>query len=103
MPVPLFVRDLGLGGSYEPRTGNLSLGAGFMGAGIATVAVDQAGVPVRIKDADLPRVGKGLKAAADVIKGQVKRRRYDRREGARKLALIKAKNPTWRDLSGDLN
>lgn len=26
VPVPLFVRDLGLGGSYEPRTGNLSLG-----------------------------------------------------------------------------
>ena len=64
------------------------LGAGFMGAGIATVAADQAGVPVRMKDADLPRVGKGLKAAADVIGGQVKRRRLGRQEGARKLALI---------------
>jgi len=64
------------------------LGAGFMGAGIATIAAEQAGVAVRMKDADLPRVGKGLKAAADVIGGQVKRRRYDRREGARKLALI---------------
>lgn len=64
------------------------IGAGFMGAGIATVAADQAGVPVRLKDADLPRVGKGLKAFADVINESVKRRRYDRREAARKLALV---------------
>jgi 3-hydroxyacyl-CoA dehydrogenase/enoyl-CoA hydratase/3-hydroxybutyryl-CoA epimerase len=64
------------------------LGAGFMGAGIAAVAADQAEVPVRMKDADLARVGKGLKACADVIGENVKRRRYHRREGARRLALI---------------
>jgi len=64
------------------------LGAGFMGAGIASVAADQAGVSVRLKDADLPRVGKGLKAVADVINGNVKRRRYHRRVGAQKLALV---------------
>jgi 3-hydroxyacyl-CoA dehydrogenase/enoyl-CoA hydratase/3-hydroxybutyryl-CoA epimerase len=64
------------------------LGAGFMGAGIAVTAADQAGVTVRMKDADLPRVGKGLKAVADVIGDNVKRKRYPRREAARRLALI---------------
>ena len=64
------------------------LGAGFMGAGIATVAADQAGVPVRLKDADLPRVGKGLKAVADVIGESVKRRRFNRREAQRKQLLV---------------
>jgi len=71
------------------KVGRLAvLGAGFMGAGIAVTAADQADVSVRMKDADLPRVGKGLKAVADVINGNVKRRRYHRREGARRLALV---------------
>jgi 3-hydroxyacyl-CoA dehydrogenase/enoyl-CoA hydratase/3-hydroxybutyryl-CoA epimerase len=64
------------------------LGAGFMGSGIAVTAADQALIPVRMKDADLPRVGKGLKAVADIIGENVKRRRYHRREGARRLALV---------------
>ncbi|MFI5207463.1 MAG: fatty acid oxidation complex subunit alpha FadJ [Gemmatimonadales bacterium] len=64
------------------------LGAGFMGAGIAALAADQAGVSVRMKDADLPRVAKGLKAVSDVISENVKRRRYDRREGARRTLLV---------------
>lgn len=64
------------------------LGAGFMGAGIAVTAADQAGVPVRMKDADLPRVAKGIKAVAGVIAESVKRRRYTRNEGARKIALV---------------
>jgi 3-hydroxyacyl-CoA dehydrogenase/enoyl-CoA hydratase/3-hydroxybutyryl-CoA epimerase len=64
------------------------LGAGFMGAGIAVTAADQAGVSVRVRDADLPRVGKGIKAVADVLNGNVKRKRYHRREAARRLALV---------------
>jgi 3-hydroxyacyl-CoA dehydrogenase/enoyl-CoA hydratase/3-hydroxybutyryl-CoA epimerase len=64
------------------------LGAGFMGAGIAVVAADEAGVTVRLKDADLPRVGKGLKAVGDVLRGNVKRKRYHRREGDRRFALV---------------
>ena len=64
------------------------LGAGFMGSGIAAIAADQAGVTVRMKDADLPRVAMGIKAVADVIGENVKRRRYHRREGARRLALV---------------
>ena len=64
------------------------LGAGFMGSGIATLAAAQVGVPVRLKDAELPRVGAGLKAAADTIGERVRRRSITRREGARQLALI---------------
>lgn len=63
------------------------LGAGFMGSGIAAAAA-QAGVPVRLKDADLDRVGAGLKAAAGIINDRVRRRRISRREGARLLTLI---------------
>jgi 3-hydroxyacyl-CoA dehydrogenase/enoyl-CoA hydratase/3-hydroxybutyryl-CoA epimerase len=64
------------------------VGSGFMGAGIAGTAVSQAGVEVRLKDADLPRVGKGLKAALDVLKGQLTRRRITRHEFERKSALL---------------
>ncbi|MGQ0766389.1 MAG: 3-hydroxyacyl-CoA dehydrogenase NAD-binding domain-containing protein [Gemmatimonadota bacterium] len=57
------------------------VGAGFMGAGIAAVAV-QGGVQVRMRDSDAVRVGKGLAAIADVLgarlrKGQITRRQYD--------------------------
>ncbi len=64
------------------------LGAGFMGSGIAAVAASQAGVPVRLKDADLPRVGAGLRSASDIVLERVRRRSITRREGARLLALI---------------
>src|SRR2546428_131537 len=43
------------------------VGAGFMGAGIAGTAVAQASVDVRLKDADLPRVAKGLLAAREIL------------------------------------
>ncbi len=64
------------------------VGAGFMGSGIAAVAAAQTGLPVRLKDAELGRVGAGLKAAADIIGERVRRRRVSRREGARQMALI---------------
>jgi 3-hydroxyacyl-CoA dehydrogenase/enoyl-CoA hydratase/3-hydroxybutyryl-CoA epimerase len=64
------------------------VGAGFMGAGIATVAATQAGVPVRLRDADLARVGAGMKAVADVIGGRVRRRSATKLEGARQMALV---------------
>ena len=40
------------------------LGAGFMGAGIASIAVQQ-GTLVRLKDTDTTRVGKGLAAVRE--------------------------------------
>src|SRR5207244_3805953 len=43
------------------------VGAGFMGSGIAGTAIAQAGVDVRMKDADLPRVAKGLAAAREIL------------------------------------
>ena len=64
------------------------LGAGFMGAGIAGVAAAQAGVPVRVRDADLARVGAGLKAVAGSVGERVRRRSITRLEGARQLALV---------------
>jgi 3-hydroxyacyl-CoA dehydrogenase/enoyl-CoA hydratase/3-hydroxybutyryl-CoA epimerase len=64
------------------------VGSGFMGAGIAGTAVSQAAVEVRLKDADLPRVGKGLKAATDILKGQFTRRRITRHEFERRAALL---------------
>jgi 3-hydroxyacyl-CoA dehydrogenase/enoyl-CoA hydratase/3-hydroxybutyryl-CoA epimerase len=53
------------------------LGAGFMGAGIATVAV-QAGTVVRIKDASLDRVAAGWRSARDVVRERVKKRQLTR-------------------------
>ncbi len=58
-----------------------------MGAGIASVAV-QHGTIVRLKDADLVRVGKGIAAVRDVLAGQLKRRRLTRQEYADDLLLV---------------
>lgn len=69
VPKPLPVTRLGI------------LGAGFMGAGIASVA-SPAGTIVRLKDADVARVAKGLAAVRDVmreklVKKQVTRPQFD--------------------------
>ena len=64
------------------------IGSGFMGAGIAGTAVSSAGVDVRLKDTELPRVGKGLKAATDILSGRLKRRRITRFEFERLSALL---------------
>src|SRR5207244_10415178 len=65
-----------------------SVGGGFMGSGIAGTAVLHAGVDVRLKDADLARVAKGLAAARDVIDERLKRRRMTKYEHARLVALL---------------
>ena len=49
------------------------LGAGFMGAGIASIAAQQ-GTLVRLKDTDTTRIGKGFAAIAAVIKERLTRR-----------------------------
>ncbi|HEY9382784.1 MAG TPA: fatty acid oxidation complex subunit alpha FadJ [Gemmatimonadales bacterium] len=64
------------------------IGAGFMGSGIAGTAVTQAGVEARLKDAELARVGKGLKAAIEIVRGQLTRRRISRHEFEREVALL---------------
>ena len=50
------------------------LGAGFMGAGIASVAV-QAGTAVRLKDASLERIAAGYHAVRDIVREKLTRKR----------------------------
>jgi 3-hydroxyacyl-CoA dehydrogenase/enoyl-CoA hydratase/3-hydroxybutyryl-CoA epimerase len=64
------------------------IGSGFMGAGIAGTTVSTASIPVRVKDTELPRVGKGLKAATDILTGRLKRRRITKFEFERLAALL---------------
>jgi len=64
---PLPVRKVGI------------LGAGFMGAGIASIAVQQ-GTVVRLKDADHARVGKGLAAIRGVLKERLTRKQITRQQ-----------------------
>jgi 3-hydroxyacyl-CoA dehydrogenase/enoyl-CoA hydratase/3-hydroxybutyryl-CoA epimerase len=59
-----------------------------MGSGIAGTAVNQAGVEARLKDADLTRVGKGIKAATELVRGQLTRKRITRTEFERRVALV---------------
>src|SRR2546428_4139160 len=75
-PPPAVVRRVGV------------VGAGFMGSGIAGTAIAQAGVDVRMKDADLPRVAKGLSAAREILDDRLKRRGMRRYEHARVVALL---------------
>ncbi len=75
-PAPVTVHRLGV------------VGAGFMGSGIAGTAIAQAGVDVRMKDADLPRVAKGLAAAREILDERLKRRRITKFEHARLVALL---------------
>ncbi len=64
------------------------VGAGFMGAGIAGTAVLNVEVDTRLKDADLARVGQGIKAATSVLEQRLKRRRLTRPEFERLSGLI---------------
>jgi 3-hydroxyacyl-CoA dehydrogenase / enoyl-CoA hydratase / 3-hydroxybutyryl-CoA epimerase len=64
------------------------VGAGFMGAGIAGTAVLNVEVDTRLKDAELARVGQGIKAATGVLEQRLKRRRLTRPQFERLSALI---------------
>ena len=62
------------------------LGAGFMGAGITSVAVQQ-GTLVRLKDTDAARLGKGIAAVRDVVKERLVRKQITRQQLDDMLAL----------------
>jgi 3-hydroxyacyl-CoA dehydrogenase len=64
------------------------VGSGFMGAGIAGTAVLKAEVEVRLRDAELSRVGKGLKAATALLDERLKRRHLTRPQHQRLAALL---------------
>jgi 3-hydroxyacyl-CoA dehydrogenase / enoyl-CoA hydratase / 3-hydroxybutyryl-CoA epimerase len=63
------------------------LGAGFMGAGIASIAVQQQ-TPVRLKDTDLTRVGKGIAAVSEVLKERLKKKQITKLEYEDQLLLV---------------
>jgi 3-hydroxyacyl-CoA dehydrogenase/enoyl-CoA hydratase/3-hydroxybutyryl-CoA epimerase len=63
------------------------LGAGFMGAGIASVAVQQ-GTLVRLKDTDTARIGKGLAAIRNVVQERLVKRQITRQQFDDYLALV---------------
>ncbi|MGH7535457.1 MAG: 3-hydroxyacyl-CoA dehydrogenase NAD-binding domain-containing protein, partial [Gemmatimonadales bacterium] len=64
------------------------VGAGFMGAGIAGTAVLNVEVDTRLRDAELARVGKGLKAATGILADRLARRRLTRPQYERLAALL---------------
>jgi 3-hydroxyacyl-CoA dehydrogenase/enoyl-CoA hydratase/3-hydroxybutyryl-CoA epimerase len=78
------------GTDVEPlKIGRVGIvGSGFMGAAIAGTAVLNAEVEARLKDAELPRVGKGLKAALGILDERLKRRRLTRPQHQRLAALL---------------
>jgi 3-hydroxyacyl-CoA dehydrogenase/enoyl-CoA hydratase/3-hydroxybutyryl-CoA epimerase len=63
------------------------LGAGFMGAGIASVAVQQ-GIPVRLKDASLERVGKGMAAVRHVLVERLRKKQLTRQQVEDQALLV---------------
>lgn len=83
-------KDRGVPGAPPPAEVHrlAVVGSGFMGAGIAGTTVVQAGIDVRLKDADLGRVAKGLLAARDLVNERLTRRRITKFEHARLVAFL---------------
>ncbi len=63
------------------------VGAGFMGSGIAGIAVQQ-GTIVRLKDADWGHIGKGLAAISTVVKEKLTRRQITRTQYSDTMSLV---------------
>ena len=63
------------------------LGAGFMGAGIAAIAIQQ-NASVRLKDTDTARIGKGLAAIRSVLQERLTRRQITRQQFDDYLSLV---------------
>jgi 3-hydroxyacyl-CoA dehydrogenase / enoyl-CoA hydratase / 3-hydroxybutyryl-CoA epimerase len=64
------------------------VGSGFMGSGIAGTAVLNVEVDTRLKDTELIRIGKGLKAAQALLAERLERRRLTRPQYDRLSALL---------------
>jgi 3-hydroxyacyl-CoA dehydrogenase / enoyl-CoA hydratase / 3-hydroxybutyryl-CoA epimerase len=63
------------------------LGAGFMGAGIASIAVQQ-DTPVRLKDTDLARVGKGIAAVSEVLRERLQKKQITKLQYEDQMLLV---------------
>jgi 3-hydroxyacyl-CoA dehydrogenase/enoyl-CoA hydratase/3-hydroxybutyryl-CoA epimerase len=83
-------KDDGVDGQAEPRTITRAglLGAGVMGGGIAQL-LSRRDIPVRMKDLDDGALLAGLRAAHDVYRRDVRRRRLRPKDVERKMALIR--------------
>jgi len=77
------------GGDIRPREIHTLavLGAGFMGAGIASIAVQQ-GTSVRLKDTDTTRIGKGLASVRGVLQERLTRRQITRQQLDDYMSLV---------------
>ena len=73
--------------SPRPITTLGIIGAGFMGAGIASVAVQQS-TAVRLKDTDPVRVGRGIAAVSAVLKERLKKKQVTRSQYDDQLSLV---------------
>jgi len=80
--------DGGAGMQVKPVRRIAVVGAGFMGAAIAGTAVLNAEVEARLKDADLPRVGKGIRGARRILDDRLKRRRLRKPRYERLVDLL---------------
>ncbi len=76
-------------GSARPREVRAAavLGAGIMGGGIAQ-ALARAGVPVRLKDIDPGALAQGVRAARDLNRAELRKKRITRREFDRRMGLV---------------
>ncbi len=84
-------KDLGVEGEapMPQAVSRLAIvGAGFMGAAIASVAVTQAQTDVRLKDTALTRVAGGLAAGRRIIRDRLTKKRITRFEHERLSALL---------------
>ncbi|MGE3578609.1 MAG: 3-hydroxyacyl-CoA dehydrogenase NAD-binding domain-containing protein [Vicinamibacterales bacterium] len=64
------------------------VGAGFMGAAVAGVAVLKTDADVRLRDTGEDRVARGLASVRAMLDGALQRRRLDRFEHARRVAQV---------------
>jgi 3-hydroxyacyl-CoA dehydrogenase/enoyl-CoA hydratase/3-hydroxybutyryl-CoA epimerase len=85
---PLQYPDLPVS-SFEPLPVDkiAIIGAGFMGAGIASIAV-QHGTLVRLKDADHSRVAKGYAAVRDVLRERLTKKQITKVQYSDYMALV---------------
>lgn len=71
-------KDTGVEAQVEPRAINKVgvLGGGLMGAGIAAVTIEKAGIPVRLKDVSPSGINNAFKYSWSIISKKLKRRQY---------------------------
>ncbi len=64
------------------------LGGGLMGGGICYVTMNNAGLPIRLKEKDLEGLARGYKYVTDIFAERVKKRQMTKFERAGKMALL---------------